>query len=307
MQVELKDIISGINIDRVIGEADIAVNAVVSIGDASVTRTSLFWCSDKNKEQLLQVKEGIVIVSPAAYEYAAANVSGDTSGSITWLVAEKPRYVFMQVLKRIREGAVKWGYIAESARIHESVILDRSSVSIGENVVIEAGSKIGKNVLIDHNTVIKSDTVIGDYVKIGANCTIGGVGFGYELNDEGAYELMPHIGNVVLKSNSEIGNNTCIDRAVLGSTIIGENVKIDNLVHIAHGVEIGKNSLIIANAMIAGSVKIGENCWVAPSVSIIQKTQVGENAVVGLGSVVIRNVDASTVVAGVPAKKLKDK
>ncbi|MBI3135921.1 MAG: UDP-3-O-(3-hydroxymyristoyl)glucosamine N-acyltransferase [Bacteroidetes bacterium] len=307
MQIELKDIISRINISHVIGATDITVNAVVSIGDPSVTRTSLFWCSDKNQAQLLQVKEGVVIVSRAAYDYVAAHSPAAKSDSVSWLVVEKPRYVFMQVLKLIQDGAVQWGCIAESAHIHESVVLNRPTVSIGENVIIEAGSKIGVNVQIDHNTVIKSDTVIDDNVKIGANCTIGGVGFGYELTDEGGYELIPHIGNVVLRSNSEIGNNTCIDRAVLGSTVIGENVKIDNLVHIAHGVEIGKNSLIIANAMIAGSVKIGENCWVAPSVSIIQKTHIGDDAVVGLGSVVIRHVDARTVVAGVPAKKLKDK
>lgn len=111
----------------------------------------------------------------------------------------------------------------------------------------------------------------------------------------------------MIKKDVEIGNNVCIDRAVLGSTVIGENVKIDNLVHIAHGVVIGENSLIIANSMIAGSCEIGKNVWVSPSVSVIQNTQIEDNALLGMGSVVIRNVDANTIVAGVPAKKTKDR
>jgi UDP-3-O-[3-hydroxymyristoyl] glucosamine N-acyltransferase len=86
-----------------------------------------------------------------------------------------------------------------------------------------------------------------------------------------------------------------------------ENVKIDNLVHISHGVQIGKNSLIIANAMIAGSCEIGENVWVSPSVSIIQKTKIGDDSLIGLGSVVLKDVEASSIVVGVPAKKIKDK
>ncbi|MBK6527865.1 MAG: hypothetical protein IPG07_21340 [Crocinitomicaceae bacterium] len=112
---------------------------------------------------------------------------------------------------------------------------------------------------------------------------------------------------MIIKSNVEIGNNVCIDRAVLGSTLIGENVKIDNLVHIAHGVSIGKNSLIIANSMIAGSCQIGENVWVAPSSSILQKLVLADNSLIGMGSVVVKNVEANSVVAGVPARKIKDK
>ena len=113
---------------------------------------------------------------------------------------------------------------------------------------------------------------------------------------------MPHIGNVHLKENVEIGNNVCIDRAVMGSTLLSENVKVDNLVHIAHGVQIGKNSLIIANSMIAGSVVIGDNVWVSPSASIRQKLIVENDALVGMGAVVVKNVTESSVVAGNPAK-----
>lgn len=108
----------------------------------------------------------------------------------------------------------------------------------------------------------------------------------------------------MINDNVEIGNNTCVDKAVLGSTVLRENVKIDNLVHIAHGCDIGKNSLVIANSMIAGSVIIGENAWVAPSASILNKIKIGKNVVLGMGAVVIRNVEDNAVIIGNPGKTL---
>lgn len=132
------------------------------------------------------------------------------------------------------------------------------------------------------------------------------MGFGYEKNEQGDYEVLPHIGNVIIKDNVEIGNNNCIDRAVLGSTILHKNVKVDNLVHIAHGVVIDENSLIIAHAMIGGSTEIGKNVWVSPGALIINKLKVEDNSLIGMGAVVVRKVDKNTVVAGNPAKYLKN-
>jgi len=141
----------------------------------------------------------------------------------------------------------------------------------GLNVVVDNDCLIGENVRIGHNTVILPSTIVGDNVSIGCNCTIGNTGFGYEKDNDGVYKKIAHLGNVIIEDNVDIGNNTCIDRAVLGSTIIGENTKIDNLVHIAHGVKIGRNCLIIANSMIAGSVVIADNCHISPSVSILNQ------------------------------------
>lgn len=306
MRIKLKEVIQKIKPIKTIGHTDLDVTSVVAIGDKATTRESIYWCSDKNRDQLKDLKTGIVLVSADSYSSLEGKKVAK-SEQITWLLVEKPRFAFMQVLKIIQEGVLVRGVISKTACIDASSEIDQSTVFVGENVVIERGVKMGANVSIDHNTVIKSGTIIGNNVKVGCNCTIGGMGFGYELNEAGMYELIPHMGNVVIHDNAEVGNSVCIDRAVLGSTIIGSHVKVDNLVHIAHGVEIAENSLIIANSMIAGSVKIGRNCWVAPSVSIIQKVSVGDNSVVGLGSVVLKDVDANTVVAGVPAKKLKDK
>lgn len=272
------------------------------VSDSNFSSGSIGWCSDNNKHLLRSLKSGNVIVSQAVFDEMGVELA-----SLTLLPAENPRRAFLKVLQRFFVEQPVFGTIHSSAFIDNSVQIDKTTIVIGQNVVIEHGCKIGKNVSIGANTVIKSNSVIGDFCSIGSNCTIGGVGFGYEMNEEDIYELMPHIGNVVLSNHVEIGNNVCVDRAVMGSTFLHENVKVDNLVHIAHGVEIGKNSLIIANAMIAGSVKIGKNVWVSPSSSIRQKLSIEDNALVGMGSVVVKNVNSNTIVAGNPAKEFEKK
>lgn len=280
----------------------VEITKALAITDVNFSTVSIGWCSDNNKHLLNTVSSGNVIVSKAVYEEFHNKITG-----IHLLPTEHPRRAFLKVLQSFFVEQPVYGNIHPSASINDSVQMDKQAVVIAQNVVIEHGCTIGKNVTIGANTVIKSNSVIGDNCSIGSNCTIGGVGFGYEMNEDGEYELMPHIGNVVLKNNVEIGNNVCVDRAVMGSTILHENVKVDNLVHIAHGVEIGKNSLIIAHAMIAGSVKIGENVWVSPSSSIRQKLVVEDNALVGMGSVVVKNVKEKTIVAGNPAKEFEKK
>jgi len=304
MKLKVKEICDKIECIDYVGSSDAVVSEIIALGNDEMTLKSLFWCSNKNKESLLKLVIGTGIISKESYQYLKDN---NYKASTNWIVVNNPRLTFMKILNLFFVQKIKFGSIAKSAVIDSSVKYNLKEVNIGENVVIERNVEIGENVEIGHNTVIKSGTIILDNVKIGSNNTIGGVGFGYEQNEKGEYQMIPHIGNVILKNNVEIGNNTCIDRAVLGSTVLFENVKIDNLVHIAHGVKIKKNSLIIANSMIAGSVEIGENVWVSPSVSIMQKTIINDNALVGMGSVVLKNVESSTIVAGVPAKLIKKK
>ncbi len=196
--------------------------------------------------------------------------------------------------------------------VHPSAIIDETvlfngTVRIGANVVLEKNVTLGKNVSIDANTIIKANTIIGDNVEIGANNVIGGVGFGFAQNvTTKQYEQFPHYGRVIIHNKVSIGNNTCIDRGSLSDTIIHEGVKIDNLVHIAHNVEIGKNSLVIAQAMVAGSVKIGENCWIAPSSCIINGISIGNNVTIGIASTVLKNVDDNQVMIGSPAITLDE-
>ena len=276
---------------------------VKSIDHISFDENSLGWCSDKNIELLKIVKKGTVLVSQAL------SVQLEKEGfqfTFNAIIVENPRLSFAEILRNFFVKKTVYGIVHVSSIIDSSVKYNESEVFIGPNVVIEENVKIGSKVIIGANSVIKANTIIHSNVSIGSNCTIGGVGFGYEPNEEGVYELIPHVGNVILNDFVEIGNNVCIDRAVMGSTILEREVKVDNLVHIAHGVHIGSNSLIIAHAMIAGSVKIGKNTWVAPCAAIKQKVEIGDNALIGLGSVVLKNVADNEIVVGVPAKKINN-
>jgi UDP-3-O-[3-hydroxymyristoyl] glucosamine N-acyltransferase len=302
-----KHIIERVPVKSFHGDVNGQISKIVGLDSFDLNESSLYWCSDKNKENLLNVDKGFAIVSEGTYAYLEEETNHLNNSQISWIVVENPRLAFMQVLKEFYVPKPELGLVHPSATIDSSAHIDINEVNIGANVVIEKDVVLGKNVVIDHNTVVRAGTIIENDVRIGANCTIGGVGFGYEINESGEYEVIPHIGNVLIHSGVEIGNNVCVDKAVLGSTVLGENVKIDNLVHIAHGVKIGKNSLVIANSMIAGSTIIGENVWVSPSASVIQKTVIGDNALVGMGSVVLKDVDPNTIVAGIPAKKIKDK
>ncbi|MEY3237236.1 MAG: hypothetical protein RI883_1337 [Bacteroidota bacterium] len=300
--ISLEQIIRAVNSSIQLSDEIQGINKALAITDVNFNENSIGWCSDKNSHLIENINAGKVIVSKDIYAEKSVK-----SSDLVLIPVENPRQAFQKILQAFFYDKPIFGEISQNAVIHESVLYNSLKVSIGPNVVIEKGCELGSNVIIGANTVIKSYTIIHDNCAIGSNCTIGGVGFGYELNENNEYELMPHIGNVLILSNVEIGNNVCIDKAVMGSTIIGEHVKIDNLVHIAHGVEIGKNSLIIANAMIAGSVKIGENVWVAPSASVRQKLEIGNDSMIGLGSVVVKNVNSNTIVAGNPAKEFPKK
>ena len=187
-----------------------------------------------------------------------------------------------------------------SEGIAEGVLIPKSS-HLGNNVIVE-NAIIGQNCNIGHNTVIHSGTRIGDNVEIGDNSTIGGPGFGYVNLPNGETLRMPHLGGVEIHDGVHIGSNTAIDRGTIGNTIVGENSRIDNLVHIAHNVVIGKGVFIIAGAEISGSVQIGDRAWIAPQASVRQKLVIGPDAVVGIGSVVVKDVSPGETVMGVPAK-----
>jgi UDP-3-O-[3-hydroxymyristoyl] glucosamine N-acyltransferase len=292
--ITVKNILEKVRFSKVIGDTSIEINQIIPLDVENQRRDVLMWISTKNIEKLPLIKNGVLICP-------------DTEGSplqknCTYLLSENPRIAFYQTLK-ILYPSTPTPNIAESAKIASDVVLGKNT-SIGENVVIESGCSIGDDVEIGHNTVIKKGTKVHSNVQIGSNNVIGGVGFGYEHNEEGAWELIPHIGNVVIEEGVEIGNCTCIDKAVLGSTILRKNCKIDNLVHIAHGVEIGENALVIAHAMVAGSVNVGKNSWIAPGALIINQITVGENTTIGLGAVVIKDVADNQTVVGNPAKTL---
>ncbi|WP_348810468.1 DapH/DapD/GlmU-related protein [Flavobacterium maritimum] len=294
--ISIQDIITFLKPIEVIGSKESFVSNAIQLDVSNERRDVVMWASSKNKLKMLEVKVGLILCSEINRSEANPNC--------TYILCDNPRLNFQKVLARFFMPKRQVG-ISSTAIVDESSIIG-SNIFIGHNVVIEENCHLGDNTIINHNTVVKKDTIIGNDVVIGSNCVIGGVGFGYEKDEFGVYVFMPHIGNVIIHDNVDIGNNTCIDRAVMGSTILGRNVKVDNLVHIAHGVVIGENSLIIANAMIAGSVTIGENCWIAPSASILNKKKIGNNVTVGMSSLVLKDVGDNLIVTGNPAEDLKE-
>lgn len=184
--------------------------------------------------------------------------------------------------------------------------------SIGKNVYIGHNCYIGKDVVIGDNVVIKNNVSIEGKVIIGNNAiihsgvVIGSDGYGYYQDKEGRNIKVPHFGGVIIGENVEIGANTCIDRGTLDNTVIGNNVKIDNLCHIAHNVVIKDNCSVIALSMLGGSVVLEKDSYIAPGAIIKNQLKIGEKSLVGLGAVVIKDVEKNKVVAGVPAKVIKE-
>jgi len=181
------------------------------------------------------------------------------------------------------------------------------NVEVGPYTIIEAGVEINEGCKIGPNCHL-SNVKIGHNTKIGSSVTIGGSGYGFEDDPETGEVLdFPHIGEIKIGNNVSIGSNTCIDRGAIGDTIIGDDVKIDNLVHIAHNVSIGNRSKIIALAMIGGSVTIGDDCWISPSSTIRDWRKISEGALVGLGAVVTKDIESKAIVIGNPAKPINSK
>ena len=196
-------------------------------------------------------------------------------------------------------------------QVHPTAIIS-ASANIAESCYIGAHVVIGENVEIGENTFIHSNCSIYDNVKIGRNviidagCVIGAAGFGF-VRDEitGEPTRFPQLGGVIIEDDVEIGANTCIDRGALQDTIIRKGVKIDNLVHIGHNIEIDEYSYIITHTAIGGSTKIGKRCWIATS-DIMNKITIGDDVTIGLGAVVVDSVPSGATYLGNPAMNIRD-
>lgn len=222
----------------------------------------------------------------------------DTSGK-TVIGVDHPRRCFIRIVSSLFAPVAEKG-IHPTAVIHADAKLG-DNIHIGPFAYLGACS-VGDGSIIHGRVHVGDGTTIGRDVVIHPGTVIGTDGFGYERNEDGEMEKFPHIGGVVIEDEAEIGANSCIDRGTLGDTRICRGAKIDNLVHIAHNVVVGRDSVVIAHAMIGGSVDIGDRAWVAPGAIIRNAIGIGAEAVVGLGAVVTKTVPANTTVIGNPAR-----
>jgi UDP-3-O-[3-hydroxymyristoyl] glucosamine N-acyltransferase len=216
-------------------------------------------------------------------------------------------------VKLNKTGISKQAYIAESATVGDNIYAGEFAVvsdnaRIGNNVKIYPQVYIGDNVIIGDNTTlfagvkIYSDCVVGSNCIIHSGTVIGSDGFRFEPQNAEGQRKVPQIGNVVIEDDVEIGANCAIDRATLGSTILRKGVKFDNLIHIAHNVEIGENSYLAACNVVAGSTKIGKNCMFSGQVGIVGHLQIADNTIITAQSGISKSITkAGEVYMGSPA------
>lgn len=221
--------------------------------------------------------------------------------------------LLVEQFKPKKNGVSPLAHISPSAKIGVNVyiapfVFVGEGAEIGNYAFIDASGYIGENAKIGENTVLHAGVKIEKECEIGNNCIIhagavvGSDGFGFAPTQDGSYKKIPQVGNVVIEDNVEVGANTTIDRATLGSTIIRKGVKLDNLVQIAHNVEIGENTVVAAQSGVAGSSKIGKQCVLAGQVGISGHIEIADGCVFGAQTGVPNNVkEPNSIMQGYPA------
>jgi len=217
---------------------------------------------------------------------------------LSFFVSDKPEVKFYDLHT----------YLFDSMTFYDSFKFERTmgtNCLIHESADIEDGVIIGNNVVICRNAVVKKGAIIGDGSYIGCGSIIGSEGFQLIHDQNGRNRLVQHAGGCRLEKNVFIGDNTTVCNSLFeNTTVIGENTKIDNLVHIAHNCSIGENCVLTAGVILSGSTIIGDNVWVAPNSTISNRVIVENNSFIGIGSVVLRKVKEGTRIFGNPAKEI---
>jgi len=302
---------------EVVGDDQALVSGLSKIDDGKKNTLS-FLANPAYTEYLYSTNASVVIISK---DFEPERSIPETC---TLIKVKDPYASFAKLLelynqfKYDQKGVSKDASIADDAVIGEGAYIGANctleeGVRIGDNAKIYSNTYIGKNVRIGANTLIHAGVRIMSDCEIGADCVIqpgvviGGDGFGFAPNSENNYQKVPQIGNVIIEDHVEIGSNTTIDRATLGHTIIRKGVKLDNLIQIAHNVEIGENTVIAAQTGIAGSTKIGKNCMIGGQVGIIGHLTIADGTKIaaqsGIGSSIKKE---NSVYQGSPAFNLID-
>ena len=295
---------------KVEGDPDIRISYVSKIEEGKKGTLS-FLANPKYAQYIYDTEASIVLVND---DFKAERPVKPTLIRVenAYTSFAKLLEVYNQI-KLNKSGISEKAHVPASAKIGRNVYIGEFAV-IGDGAVIGDHSKIypqvfvGENVRIGNNTTlfagvkIYSDNVIGSDCILHAGVVVGSDGFGFAQQDDKNYMKISQIGNVIIEDHVEIGSNTTIDRATLGSTIIRNGAKIDNLVQIAHNVEIGENSVIIAQTGISGSTRIGKNCMLGGQVGVIGHISIADDVKVAAQSGVGKSiVNTGDIVQGSPA------
>lgn len=234
-----------------------------------------------------------------------AIVPPDYVGRLTcnYIVSSNPRLDYIKILSQFFSPQKPKGFIHPSATIEKGATMG-SDVYVGAGCYVSAQSILGDGCVLHPNVVLDNRVVLGRNCEIKSGAVLGQEGFGFERDEAGRPVHFPHFGDVVIGDNVFIGSNTTVERATLGSTIIENDVKIDDLVQIGHNSHIGEGSMVTVGAIVCGGAVLKPYSYLAPNVSVKEKVTVGRGGFVGLGAVVLKDVPEDAVVAGVPAKEI---
>lgn len=315
MEFTIKQIANLIN-GEVRGDDSLIINQLAKIEEGKTGAIS-FLSNPKYEPFLYTTQASAVIVSQ--------DFEPKKDFSTTLIVVENAYLGFTKLLEEYQRflkyskiGVEEPIYKSEGVSIGEGIYIGAFSYigkgcKIGKNVKIFPQVYLGENVTIGDNTIIYSgvkiyqNCVIGNHCTIHANVVIGSDGFGFAPQEDGSYKSIPQLGNVIIEDNVSIGANTTIDCATMGSTIIREGVKLDNLIQIAHNVEIGRNTVIAAQTGVAGSTKIGENCVIGGQVGFAGHITIANHTKIGAQTGILNSVkEENTSLAGTYAMDLKD-
>lgn len=301
----------------VIGNGEINIRGVSGIREAEEGDIT-FIANPKYLPDLEKTKASAVIIG----EKILDSRSQTSDSGLNFLKVKNPYLAFSQILELYTKKPYRSAGISEKAIIGKSCILGKDisihpyvvleeGVKLGDRVTlfpgvyIGKGSEIGEDSIIYPNVSIREGIKIGKGVIIHSGTVIGSDGFGF-VEEGGVYHKIPQVGGVIIEDTVEIGANCTIDRATLGNTIIGKGTKIDNLVHIAHNVRIGEDSIIVAQVGISGSTEIGRHVILAGQAGIADHIKIGDNVTVIAQSGVIDDVEPNQIISGTIAIPHKD-
>ncbi|WP_411273592.1 UDP-3-O-(3-hydroxymyristoyl)glucosamine N-acyltransferase [Daejeonella sp.] len=275
------------------GNPEVAVNQLSKIEEARLGSLS-FLANTKYEQYVYTSQASVIIVNDdfiPTQSVHATLIRVKNSYSAFSILLEK----YDEMIKSNKIGIEQFSFIHPTAKLGKDVYIG-SFAYIGSDVRIGDGSKIYPNTYVADNVTIGKNVTLYAGVKVYFNCEIGDKsivhsgaiigadGFGFVPDGEGSYRKVSQIGNVIVEENVEIGSNTTVDRATMGSTIIRKGVKLDNLIQIAHNVEIGANTVIAAQTGISGSTKIGENCVIGGQVGIVGHITIANGSNIGAKS-----------------------
>lgn len=298
---------------EVVGNPEAIIRTVCKI-EEGIENGLTFLANPKYTHYIYETKATAVIVNK---DFVPENELHTTliKTENSYLALAKLLDIYNQ-MKPSKVGISDRAYIAPTAKIGENVYI-AEFVSVGDYAVIGNNTKlyphvyvgdqgkVGNNTTMHSGVKLYAECVVGNDCIIHAGTVIGADGFGFAQQD-GEYVKVPQIGNVVIEDNVEIGANTCIDRATMGSTFIRKNVKLDNLIQVAHNVELGEGTAAAAQVGFSGSTKVGKHCIFAGQVGIAGHLEIGDRVIVGAQSGVMSNITGPQIVLGSPAAPVSE-